>query len=797
MKKSPINIDYLQGETQPPLYQACLDFLFLEHQAQREDRKTHIIQHIEQRLQTGESVFVKIDDIYMDEKTGNYTLTASVDYSSLPYTEPDRVLSSLRHKESGKSSSGEFVMGIPINRRGEPTVGESLSNIYEYPRFVIEEINMTEISKGRANIKMSLGQGQNKKLPFIYNKPWVKPGQHDTGIQPGDLYILDPSIDDYTAASAYQVLQNDQYNSMTSIIEDILYETFDNESTLYDKEKIDSFINWMHNEDPETITPSRKTDRSRLPTTIHGPNKEQTEFIKDVETEISLLQGPPGTGKTSGAVAPAILARIISHQGDTSPCRTAVTGPSNKAINEIMDKTLRIATACTESDKIDADFTNTLFIRLSEDPNLEHDPMWDNIIHTPLYSGEQTEDLIPHIRSRLGTSTITPNTDEHIIVFGTARRIWKLGKKIIDPFVYTEEGDKNSQVNIDDNQISRSHQLFDNIVVDEASMMTLSDFLTVGAFYSPGGNILISGDHRQLPPVHQHDWETEYKPSIVQVPPFLSVLDFYRYLQGDIPEKLDKIQKQLLYEPNQTTEIPMHQLETTYRCHETVAQFLKKWVYKNLDDLQYHSNRTDTIDAPQTNSEALQTILDPTHPFTLVTYPEGNSQQSNVFEAWLTTLLVEAYDDPKNTGVVTPHNAQRGLINIQLNTNAKKGNSIEIDTVERFQGGEKELMILNGTVSDPDYVDSESDFLLNLNRLNVSVSRMEKKCIVIASEAIFNHIPLERTKYNDTLLWKGLANESGLANGEQPHWKGDLTNEVPTQPSTKNPIPEISVYHIE
>jgi uncharacterized protein len=97
-----------------------------------------------------------------------------------------------------------------------------------------------------------------------------------------------------------------------------------------------------------------------------------------------------------------------------------------------------------------------------------------------------------------------------------------------------------------------------------------------------------------------------------------------------------------------------------------------------------------------------------------------------------------------------------------------------VATVERFQGGENDMIIISATVSDPDYVRDESDFLLNLNRLNVAMSRMRKKLVIVASRSIFEHIPIYAEDYEKAILWRGLLQKVGGTTGQQPMWRGTL-----------------------
>ncbi len=79
-----------------------------------------------------------------------------------------------------------------------------------------------------------------------------------------------------------------------------------------------------------------------------------------------------------------------------------------------------------------------------------------------------------------------------------------------------------------------------------------------------------------------------------------------------------------------------------------------------------------------------------------------------------------------------------------------------IDTVERFQGGERDLIIVSATVSSRDFAAAEMEFLLDPRRLTVAISRPKRKIIVVASQTVFNLIPSNLDDYERGALWKHL-----------------------------------------
>ncbi len=234
------------------------------------------------------------------------------------------------------------------------------------------------------------------------------------------------------------------------------------------------------------------------------------------------------------------------------------------------------------------------------------------------------------------------------------------------------------------------------------------------------------------------------------------------------------------YEPN--VDIPMWRLRESYRCHKSIAGLLKKWVYKE-DNISFTSDLFYTIEDPEFVTGGMRKALNPDSPLVVILHNERESQQSNEIEAKIIKEISESLKE--EIGVVTPHNAQKGLLKNELD------DEIRVDTVERFQGGQSDVIILSGTVSDPDYVKAESEFILNKNRLNVALSMMKKKLIVIASKSIFEFVPSDAKDYKEALLWRGLYEEVNAAE-TYPVWSGFL-EEFLTSSETNEDI-EVEVH---
>jgi superfamily I DNA and/or RNA helicase len=112
--------------------------------------------------------------------------------------------------------------------------------------------------------------------------------------------------------------------------------------------------------------------------------------------------------------------------------------------------------------------------------------------------------------------------------------------------------------------------------------------------------------------------------------------------------------------------------------------------------------------------------------------------------------------------VVVPHRAQRAALRQAFPQlcvfDQVSGLAVRsaIDTVERFQGGERTVILVSATESDRAYLLESAEFLLDPRRLTVALSRAKKKLILVASESVFSLFSPDEEAFANSLLWKNL-----------------------------------------
>ena len=120
------------------------------------------------------------------------------------------------------------------------------------------------------------------------------------------------------------------------------------------------------------------------------------------------------------------------------------------------------------------------------------------------------------------------------------------------------------------------------------------------------------------------------------------------------------------------------------------------------------------------------------------TTPEGSESKANAGEAELAAAEVErllARGVPaRDVAVIAPYDAQVQLLRQRLSAHPE----LEVDTVDGFQGREKEAVVVSLTRSNEE---GELGFLADIRRMNVALTRARKKLIVVGDGATVRRDP--------------------------------------------------------
>jgi CRISPR/Cas system-associated exonuclease Cas4 (RecB family) len=726
--KKPIPVPTISEFTlgDATLERSCREFLDLEYFSKRQEMYQHYAMLPYQRVASGRSVIFQCTGV--DEFEHEFIVRGKLVYEGMGLPKEDCIANACRVKGSDGSSSGDWMVVTEVKRNPqgqfEETEKRAPSEVEKSARAIVDKVN---VAKLEIQIKVvSWPRGKGSKYSAWHNLPTTDPEKAQNKymqlFEVGRCYILDELADDIVSDRAAKSLDYASQNVLYRLLEDyLLGKTCSLNRTPIPMAAATGFLSWV--------------ERRKLP-----PKAEQKRLVDSVFSKepIIMLQGPPGTGKTE-TLQLAVLAHIAAHSAK-SRCRVLMVAPTHKAIQEFVTKLARCHQEYTEQGG--RDLKNLQIYRvLSSNTKTEIEGVRN------LNYNEDESAVLELSDALMNQSSLTQLSASSLplVLCVTPPGLYGLMKKIGDKEPPWGEG------------------FFDLLVVDEASMMRLPELLLSGSFLSKNSQIIVAGDHRQLPPIVAHNWEKEDRRTLEEMASFLSAMDFLRLLRNE-ELGLERIKCR------NPADIPAVRLCESHRCHSVVAEFLREWVYEK-DQIDFRSDQKDTLPPAKSVTSGLKAALLPENVFALIVHNEAESFQSNVVEAQIVNALVKNVSTD-NVGIITPHNAQKGLLR---NVLGEVGERTRVDTVERYQGGEADFVIISSCVSDPDYVRSESDFLLNLNRINVAISRMKKKLVIVASRSIFEFMPQDARDYDNALLWRGISETVGFTADSKPQWEGLLS----------------------
>lgn len=277
---------------------------------------------------------------------------------------------------------------------------------------------------------------------------------------------------------------------------------------------------------------------------------------------------------------------------------------------------------------------------------------------------------------------------------------------------------------------------FDYLIIDEASQC---DLLSCTLAMSCATNLVVVGDSRQL---QQIDEEMLFEQSELLANQY-EVPQAYRYSSNSILKSVKEAMKT----------VPTTLLKEHYRCAPDIINFCNKMFYdgeliamtKNTGN---HLQIIKTVEGNHARSNPS-------------TNGSGLYNQREIDE--IADLVRE--NNSKSVGIITPFRYQADLLTQQI-----VSENVEADTIHKFQGRQKEEVILSFVVNsldqDPNKEKSRLyNFVTNEKLLNVAISRGQKKVTAIVADKVYhseNNVISDFIKYAEYLYGTKVTKQSTI-----------------------------------
>ena len=413
---------------------------------------------------------------------------------------------------------------------------------------------------------------------------------------------------------------------------------------------------------------------------------------KSLSHSYTFIWGPPGTGK-SHTLARILLNCFISGE------RTLVCSLANVAVDQLVEKTLDLLQIYKEQSKVDL-LKKKKIIRYgyNQSSKLRNIPELQA-------SNREIEHLaieIEEIENRLKEETISEN--EKYQIKSDLNELKRKHDKALKEFLAESKilFLTNSKFLIE-NSI---HEMeFDNLVIDEGSMMSIPYLLLVGNKIK--NRIIIAGDTKQLGPIALSHSELSQK-----------------WLHNDLFSllKTDKLSEH----------VAVSMLQEQRRCAKEIAELINH---------QFYEGKLRTINTDQHKSLFSLPPLKGEINFinllgnenSIVEYSESQSRYNKYSRKKVFEVLEQIIDDRPDLkiGIITPYRQQVNDYKSAFLFNERRYENITVGTIHTFQGSERDVIIW-------DIVDARNQPIgliyhrENGERLvNVAISRAKYKLIIV------------------------------------------------------------------
>ena len=413
--------------------------------------------------------------------------------------------------------------------------------------------------------------------------------------------------------------------------------------------------------------------------------------------DVAIIHGPPGTGKTTTLVE--LIRQAVARREKVVAC-----APSNLAVDNLLERLIAAGVRAVRLGHPARVLPELRAHSLDLLVDNHHDVKLARKLVREAYALRDKASKWTRGRPEPGAKQQLREEARQLIA--DARR---LEAQVVDYLLDTADVLCVTLTALD-GEIVRD-RTFDLAVIDEACQTTEP------ACWIPilrSGRIVLAGDHCQLPP------------TVVSVDAArdgfdVSLLErLMRSPLGDIARRLD----------------------VQYRMHDAIMQFSSREFYDGTLIAADHVREHLLHDLPNVGPHELTSspvlFIDTAGAsYDEELEPDGESRR-NPGEADVVRRQVQSLLDaglaPDQIGVIAPYAAQVRLLRQQL---ADAATAVEIDSVDGFQGREKEAIVISLVRSNGR---GEIGFLGDVRRMNVALTRARRKLIVIGDSAtLANH----------------------------------------------------------